>query len=126
MRDIKINLHKSGTWKVQLTIAINFISSKDVDEEQVMHLKKDNIEFTTYDNANDIVDKLSESLFSRYQIGLETSMRGRVISFLIQFSCCITNTKRSILNKVVHILILHTRHLNIKFQIREFQILNRL
>ena len=126
MRDIKINLHKSGTWKVQLTIAINFISSKDVDEEQVMHLKKDNIEFTTYDNANDIVDKLSESLFSRYQIGLETSMRGRVISFLIQFSCCITNTKRSILNKVVHILILHTRHLNIKFQIREIQILNRL
>ena len=126
MRDIKINLHKSGTWKVQLTIAINFISSKDVDEEQVMHSKKDNIEFMTYDNANDIVDKLSESLFSRYQIGLETSMRGRVISFLIQFSCCITNTKRSILNKVVHILILHTRHLNIKFQIREFQILNRL
>ena len=63
MRDIKINLHKSGTWKVQLTIAINFISSKDVDEEQVMHSKKDNIEFTTYDNANDIVDKLSESLF---------------------------------------------------------------
>ena len=126
MRDIKINLHKSGTWKVQLTIAINFTSSKDVDEEQVMHSKKDNIEFTTYDNANDIVDKLSESLFSRYQIGLETSMRGRVISFLIQFSCCITNTKRSILNKVVHILILHTRHLNIKFQIREFQILNRL
>ena len=126
MRDIKINLHKSGTWKVQLTIAINFISSKDVDEEQVMHSKKDNIEFTTYDNANDIVDKLSESLFSRYQIGLETSMRGRVISFLIQFSCCTTNTKRSILNKVVHILILHTRHLNIKFQIREFQILNRL
>ena len=35
LRDIIINLQKSGTWKVQLTIAINFISSKDVDEERV-------------------------------------------------------------------------------------------
>ena len=29
------NLPKSRTWKVQLTIAINFISSKDVDEDRV-------------------------------------------------------------------------------------------
>ena len=49
-----INLQKSGTWKVQLTIAIYFISSKDADEEQVMHSKSDNIQFMTYDNANDI------------------------------------------------------------------------
>ena len=63
MRDIIINLQKSGTWKVQLTIAINFISSKDADEEQVMHLESDNIEFMTYGNANNIVDELFESLF---------------------------------------------------------------
>ena len=99
MRDIKINLHKSGTWKVQLTIAINFISSKDVDEEQVMHSKKDNIEFTTYDNANDIVDKLSESLFSRYQIGLEASMRGsdfivESVQLLYCYKCHKMNFKR--------------------------------
>ena len=29
-RDIIINLQKSDTWKIQLTIAINFIRSKDV------------------------------------------------------------------------------------------------
>ena len=63
MRDIIINLQKSGTWKVQLTIAINFISSKDADEEQVMHLKSNNIEFMTYGNANNIDDELFESLF---------------------------------------------------------------
>ena len=63
MRDIIINLQKSGTWKVQLTIAINFISSKDADEEQVMHLESNNIEFMTYGNANNIVDELFESLF---------------------------------------------------------------
>ena len=63
MRDIIINLQKSGTWKVQLTIAINFISSKDADEEQVMHLESNNIEFMTYGNANNIVDEHFESLF---------------------------------------------------------------
>ena len=63
MRNIIINLQKSGTWKVQLAIAINFISSKDADEEQVMHLESNNIEFMTYGNANNIVDEIFESLF---------------------------------------------------------------
>ena len=43
MRDIIINLRKSDTWKIQLTIAINFISSKDVDEERVIQSKGNNI-----------------------------------------------------------------------------------
>ena len=34
MRDVIINLQKSGTRKVQLTLKINLISSKDADEEQ--------------------------------------------------------------------------------------------
>ena len=33
LRDIIIHLQKSGQWKVQLTIAMNFISSKDVGED---------------------------------------------------------------------------------------------
>ena len=33
LRDIIIDFQKPGQWKVQLTIAINFISSKDVDED---------------------------------------------------------------------------------------------
>ena len=76
LRNTIIHLQKSGTWKVQLTIAITFISSTDADEEQVMHWKSDDIEFLTYDNANDIIDESFELLFSRHQIGLETSMRG--------------------------------------------------
>ena len=43
-----INLQKSDTWKIQLTIAINFVSSKDVDKERVMHSESDNIEFMSY------------------------------------------------------------------------------
>ena len=37
LRDIIINHQKSDTWKIQLAIAINFISSKDVDDERLMY-----------------------------------------------------------------------------------------
>lgn len=57
MGDIIFDLQKSGKLKVQLTKEIDFISSKVVDEESVMHSKSDNEEFETYDNVNDIVDE---------------------------------------------------------------------
>ena len=59
-----IDLEKSGAWNVQLTIAINFISSKDVDKERIMHLKSNNVEFKTYDNVSDITDELFKALLS--------------------------------------------------------------
>ena len=62
------NFQKSGTWEIQLTIAINFISFKDTDEEQVMYLKSDNIEVMTYDNIDEVIEKIFESLLSRYQL----------------------------------------------------------
>ena len=81
MRDIIINLQKFDTLKIQLTITINFISSKDYDEERVMYLKSNNIELMLCDNANEVINELFESLPSRYQAGLETSMRGSDFSF---------------------------------------------
>ena len=42
LKDIINNLKRSVAWKIQLTIAINFISFKDNDEEHVMHSKRDN------------------------------------------------------------------------------------
>ena len=75
MRDIILNLQKSDAWKIQLTIAVNFISSRDANEEYVMHSKIDDIEFLSNDNANEVTNELFESLLSRYQIGLETSVR---------------------------------------------------
>ena len=44
LKDIINNLKKSDTWKIQLIIAINFISSKNNDEDHVIHSKGDNIE----------------------------------------------------------------------------------
>ena len=82
--------------KFQLTIAINSNSSKDVDEEHVMHSKSDNKEFMSYDNANEVVKELFESLLSRYQIDLETSIRGSDFIFnLVQllYKCHKMNVK---------------------------------
>ena len=98
MREIIINLQRSNTWKIQLTIASNFISSKDADEERVIHSKSDNIEFMSYDNVNEVVHKLFESLLSVYQIGLETSMRRSDFIFdsvqLLYYKCHKINFKR--------------------------------
>ena len=79
MRNI-INLQHADAWKIQFTIAINFISSKHAEEERVMHSSSGNIEFTPYSDANDI-DKLFKSPCSRYQENLETSMKKEVILF---------------------------------------------
>ena len=62
--------------EIQLTIAINFVSSKDKDEERVMHSKSNNIEIMINDKADEAIEEPFQSLISRYQIGLETSMKG--------------------------------------------------
>ena len=62
-----------------------------------MHSKSENIEFMTYDNANEIVNELFESLLSRCQIGLETSMRESDFIFdsvqLLYYKCHKINFK---------------------------------
>ena len=45
------------TWSIQPLKAINFNSSKDIDEEHIMHKKSDHKEFMPYDNANDIINE---------------------------------------------------------------------
>ena len=66
----------SDMWKNQLIIAITYIFSRDINEERVMHSKSNNIELMSYDNVNEVVDEIFESLLLRYQSSLETSMRG--------------------------------------------------
>ena len=60
MRDIIINLQECDTWKIQLAISIAFISSKDFYKKCVMHSKSNNIELTSYDNANEVGNKFLE------------------------------------------------------------------
>ena len=91
MRIIIIDLQNPDTWKIQLTIAINFTSSKDAEEEHVMNSRSNNIKFTSYNDAYEVVDELFESLHSRYQGNLETSLRGSNFIFdsiqLMYYKC---------------------------------------
>ena len=82
MRNIITDLQISDTWKIQLAIAINFISSEDVEEERVMHSRSNNVRLTFYNDGDEVVDKLFESLRSRYQENLDTSMRGSNFTFV--------------------------------------------
>ena len=75
MRNIIVDFQNSDTWKIQVTIATNFIYSKEAEEECVMHSRSDNIKLTSYNDVNKVDDEISESLRSRYQEYLETSMR---------------------------------------------------
>ena len=72
-----------------------------------MHSRSHNIEFMSYDNANEVVNELFESLLSRHQIGLETLGRGIGFIFgsvqLLYYKCHMTDFKRG-----DHILILQT------------------
>ena len=45
-----------GEWKIQLTMSINFISSKDSDETCNMQTKSDNIEIMMCSATNDIIE----------------------------------------------------------------------
>ena len=52
----------SSKWKIQLTTAINFISSKDSDETRTMHTKSNNVEIMIGSDTNEIIKDLFESL----------------------------------------------------------------
>ena len=77
-----INDHKTRReWKIQLTMSINFISSKDSDETRNLHTKSNNIEIMIGKETDEIIEKLFWSLLQNYQKDLEESMRGRKFNF---------------------------------------------
>ena len=80
LKDIINNLKKPETWKIQLTMANNFFSSLNNDEERVMHSKSDNIEIMISDEADEVIKELFDSLKNRYPNNLE-SMKGSEFVF---------------------------------------------
>ena len=63
-----------------------------------MYTTSDNVKFTSYNNVNDVVNELFESLLSRYQVNVETSMRESDFVFdsvqLMHFKCDRVTCKR--------------------------------
>ena len=91
-RNIIIDFQISDTWRIQVTIAINFISSKDVEEECVMHSMSDNIKRTSYKDAQEVVDELLN------HFDQETSLRRSNFIFesvqLMYYKCHKVNFRR--------------------------------
>ena len=67
------------------------MSSKDNDEERVMDSKSCNVEIMINDKADEVIKELCQSILSRYQIGLETSMKRSEFIFdciqLLYYKC---------------------------------------
>ena len=61
LRDLIIDYKTQGKWKIQLTMSINFISSKDSDETRNLHTKINNIEIMMGNETDEIIDELFET-----------------------------------------------------------------
>ena len=68
-------------WKIQLTMAINFFSSKDSEETHTMNTNRDNVVILMGNETDKIFEELFEFLLQRYQEGLEESVRGSEFVF---------------------------------------------
>ena len=79
LKDIINNLKKSDTWRIQLSIAINFIFSKDNDEKQGIYSKSVSIEIMINDEASKVIKKLFKSLRNRYQNNLESMKNSELL-----------------------------------------------
>ena len=58
-----------GEWKIKLTIAIKFFSSKDSEETRIMYSPSDNIEVMISLATDKIIEDLFDSFSQRYQKG---------------------------------------------------------
>ena len=88
---------KYYTRKIQLTIATNFMTFKEDDEESVIFSNSDEIEMMINDKEVKVIKEFFQSLLSRYQIGLETSIKGSDFIFdcvyLLYYKCHKINFK---------------------------------
>ena len=90
-------LKKSYTWKIQLAIANNFISSIDNDEEHVMHSKSDNTEIIISDVVDEVIKELFDSVKNGYQNNLKSNEASEFVFdyvHLIYYKCHKTNPNR--------------------------------
>ena len=59
----------SSKWKIQITMAFNFISSKDSDQTRTLHTKSNNVEIMIGSDTNEIIKDLFESFCKNIKKG---------------------------------------------------------
>ena len=74
-------------------ITINFISSKDTDEQHVIHSESDNIEIMTNNKGDEVLEELFNHLFLDIKLGWKHQGKVVILS-LIVFIYCITNVMK--------------------------------
>ena len=63
------------------------MSSKDINKECVMYVKSDKIEIMINDKADEFIEEGFSSLLSRYQTGLEASIKTSDPSLTVVIYC---------------------------------------
>ena len=101
---ITIRPYLKDTWKIKLTVTINFVSHRETYEGRVMHSKNYNIEIMISDKADEVIEKLFNHFFAGIKLGWK-HQRKVPISYLIVFVYHIINVIKLILNATDHILI---------------------
>ena len=68
--------------KIQLTMAINYISSKpNSNETRIMHARSDNVEIMMGSETDEVIEELFKSLRQRYKKKLEKAIKGSEFIF---------------------------------------------
>ena len=66
----------NGSWEIQLSAKLSFISLTDSTVRQTLHSKRDNVEILHALDTNGVINELFDTFLKRYQDGLETKMTG--------------------------------------------------
>ena len=64
-----INDHRIArrVWKIQTSLCVNFISSKDTGETRIIYVWSDNVKIMWGSNTDDIIKELFKSFLKNYQ-----------------------------------------------------------
>ena len=106
-----MDLQNSDTWKIQLTIVINFISSKDAEEERVMNSWGNNIKLTSYNDANEKTDEIFESL--RSSIKKSQKYQWQEVFNILLISIYIFNYRNRWMCKKIQKILLQEKYLTV-------------
>ena len=75
------HLQTQGEWEIQLTMAIDFISSKDSDETRTMHTKSDSKEILIGNETYEVITEFFDSLLQKYKKDLKELMKESELIF---------------------------------------------
>ena len=77
-----INDHRIArrVWKIQISMRVNFISSKDTGETRTIYTSSNNVSIMQGIDTNDIINELLGSLLHDYQEKLKT-IKGSDLAF---------------------------------------------